>query len=130
MSGKTWINPARSSAWCIGLAYGFSVSHRPENPAIAGVPVAGQEDVAKRASPLYFVTKDSVPILIMHRDQDPLVPIEESKAFNDALQKAGVESQLVVLLGAGHYGPVFGKPDITKMVGDFFDRHLLSQPAR
>jgi dipeptidyl aminopeptidase/acylaminoacyl peptidase len=58
------------------------------------------------------------------------VPIEESKDFNAALQKAGVESKLVVLPGAGHADPAFGKPDITKTVGDFFDRHLLAQPAR
>ena len=102
----------------------------PKIEQLLGVPVAGHEDIAKHASPLYFVTKDSVPFLIMHGDQDPLVPLQESKDFNTALQKAGVESQLVVLPGAGHAGPAFGKPDITKTVGDFFDRHLPAQPAR
>jgi acetyl esterase/lipase len=102
----------------------------PKIEQLLGVPVAGHEDVAKRASPLYFVSKASAPILIMHGDKDPLVPLQESKDFNVALQKAGVESSLVVLPGAGHYGPAFNKPDIIKMVGDFFDRHLLSPPAR
>jgi acetyl esterase/lipase len=101
----------------------------PKIEQLLGVPVAGHEDVAKHASPLYFVTKESAPFLIMHGDKDPLVPIEESKAFNDALKKEGVESTLIVLPGAGHYGPDFGKPEITKIVGDFFDTHLLSKPA-
>ena len=83
-----------------------------------------------RASPITYVSAKAAPFLIMHGDQDPLVPIEESKDFNAALQKAGVETKLVVLPGAGHAGPAFGKPDITKTVGDFFDRHLLVQPAR
>ena len=102
----------------------------PKIEQLLGVPVAGHEDIAKLASPLYFVTKASAPFLIMHGDQDPLVPIEESKDFNAALQKAGVETKLVVLPGAGHAGPAFGKPDITKTVGDFFDRHLLAPPVQ
>jgi acetyl esterase/lipase len=96
----------------------------PKIEQLLGVPVADHVDIAKRASPLYFVTKESAPFLIMHGDKDPLVPIEESKCFDEALQKNGVESKLVILPGASHYGPAFGKPEITAVIGDFFDKHL------
>jgi len=79
---------------------------------------------AKRASPVYFVTSESAPFLIMQGDKDPLVPLQQSELLNTALKKAGVETELEVIPGGGHGGPGFITPDERKRMADFLDRHL------
>ena len=53
-------------------------------------------------SPLYHVTPDDPPTLLIHGDQDKQVPIWHSEKLHDAMAKEGVESQLVVIGGAAH----------------------------
>jgi len=82
---------------------------------------------ARLASPVYFVTRDAAPFLIVHGDHDPLVPLQQSQELEAALQKAGVESTFHVVAGAGHGGQGFVTPEIQKLIIDFFDRHLKPQ---
>jgi dipeptidyl aminopeptidase/acylaminoacyl peptidase len=42
-------------------------------------------------SPLHYVTKDAAPFLIMHGDQDAVVPLAQSVKLAQALKRAGVE---------------------------------------
>jgi pimeloyl-ACP methyl ester carboxylesterase len=60
------------------------------------------EDQYREYSPLYFASSDDPPTLIIHGDQDKLVPIIEGESMFQALQKAGVESKFVIIPGAGH----------------------------
>jgi acetyl esterase/lipase len=83
--------------------------------------VADRAELAKLAAPLTHVSKDDAPILMMHGDMDRLVPLSQSEVLHEALKKAGVDSTLHVVKGAGHG---FGGPEISKLVNDFFDRHL------
>ena len=53
-------------------------------------------------SPLYHVTPDDPPTLLIHGDQDKLVPIWHSEKLHDAMAKQGVVSQIVVISGAAH----------------------------
>jgi acetyl esterase/lipase len=74
------------------------------------------------ASPITYVTKDDAPFLIMHGDKDDTVPPDQSQDFYKALQKAGVESTLQIIEGAGHGWST--RPDLEKIVAEFFDKHL------
>ena len=74
---------------------------------------------------VYFVQPDASPFLIMQGDKDPLVPLQQSELLRAALQKAGVESHLQVLPGAGHGGGAFNSLESLKRMADFFDKHLL-----
>ncbi len=79
-------------------------------------------DVCRKASPITYVSKDDPPFLIMHGDQDPLVPLSQSQVFYDALKKVGVDATLKILEGAGHgFGP---KYNADKPVVEFFEKHL------
>ncbi|HSU68441.1 MAG TPA: alpha/beta hydrolase [Tepidisphaeraceae bacterium] len=89
-----------------------------------GGPVSEKKDLVAKANPLTFVSKESAPFLIIHGDHDKLVPVAQSQILNDALKAAGVESELVVLEGAGHGGPQFTQPKVLKQIADFFDKHL------
>lgn len=83
---------------------------------------------AALASPMTHVSKDAVPFLIMHGDQDTLVSVNQSRKLQDALTQAGVESTLTVIPGAGHGGNQFGEAEIAKQINEFFGKHL--KPAR
>lgn len=92
----------------------------PESRLIGG-PIQENREKAARANPITYVTKDDPPFLIMHGDQDPLVPHNQSELLRDALQKTGVEVTLHTVRGAGHG---FGGPPLLDLVGQFFDKHL------
>ncbi|MBT6630786.1 MAG: prolyl oligopeptidase family serine peptidase [Gemmatimonadetes bacterium] len=59
-------------------------------------------DLARLVSPLRHVSADCPPMLIIHGEIDPTVPLEESLIFHDALTAAGVDSTLNILPGIEH----------------------------
>lgn len=91
---------------------------------LLGGTVRDRPESAKQASALYQVSPDDPPFLIMHGDQDPAVPLEQSTRLHEALQKAGVAAALEVIAGAGHGGPAFQTDAVRKSIRDFFTRHL------
>ena len=80
----------------------------------------------RAASPIYAVTKDSAPFLLLHGDADDTVPIHNSEAMEQALRKAGVDVKFIRVAG-GKHGPDFGKPpnapDYLGEMVQWFDRH-------
>jgi acetyl esterase/lipase len=93
---------------------------------LIGGTVRENEEKARRASPVYFVKKDAAPFLIMHGDQDNVVPLQQSQIFEDALKKSRVECHLTILHGAGHGGPAFMSLPTLEAILQFLDRHLKS----
>ena len=91
---------------------------------LLGGTVRAHEELARSASPLYFVDPRSAPFLIVHGDRDATVPVQQSEELHAALRKAGVESTLRVLPGAEHGGPAFSTPENIALMTAFFDRHL------
>jgi acetyl esterase/lipase len=79
---------------------------------------------ADRDNVLKYVRKDNPPFLIVHGDADKTVPLLASERLNEALKKAGVEVNLVVMKGAGHGGPQFSDEAARKLYLEFFDKHL------
>lgn len=59
-------------------------------------------ELAIAASPLLFATKDDPPTLLLHGDEDTLVPLSQSRRMHDALEKVGVPTDFEVFPGAGH----------------------------
>jgi len=70
------------------------------------IPVAEIEadpTIALEASPVFHVDEDTVPMLVLHGNQDRVVPIEQSRNLADALGAAGIEF-VYAELPTGHYG--------------------------
>jgi acetyl esterase/lipase len=89
------------------------------------VPITDEDrlrEIARKISPITYVTPDDPPALLIHGDADILVPIQQSELFTTKLGNVGVESKLVVKKGAGHGWPGIDK-DITQ-IADWFDKHL------
>lgn len=65
--------------------------------------VQGAETFDLRSvSPLFTIDKLSVPVLMMHGDDDQRVPYKQSKLYADALQQAGKTYEFYTLKGEGH----------------------------
>lgn len=57
---------------------------------------------AAAISPVLFVSEDDPPTLLIHGDQDELVPLSHSERIKAAFDEANVTSELVVIEGAAH----------------------------
>ncbi|HCE42703.1 MAG TPA: lipase [Lentisphaeria bacterium] len=94
---------------------------------LLGGPVDQKKELAEQASPMHYVKnikvdkKNFPPFLIMHGEKDPVVPVEQSVDFQDALKAAGLDSILRVYKGKSH-GDLGG--DSMKVVEDFFEKNL------
>jgi acetyl esterase/lipase len=63
---------------------------------------ANDEAFARSVSPMNYVTKDCPPILIVHGDADPTVPIQQSIALYKKLQAANVKTEMITVAGGLH----------------------------
>jgi dipeptidyl aminopeptidase/acylaminoacyl peptidase len=85
----------------------------------------------KDASPFYHVKAGDPPFLIIQGEMDKLVNPAQATIFDQALTKAGVPHQLLVVKNAGHnYGSENGQPidpsihGMQQAVATFFDKYL------
>jgi len=95
----------------------------PESQLLGGL-VQQNPDLAARANPAAFASKDDPPFLIQHGDADPLVPAEQSEILADALKAAGVRVEFEIIKGGGHGGPLFQTPENLARVQRFLDSIL------
>ncbi len=93
---------------------------------LLGGPQSERADLARLASPHFHASSSSAPILILHGDQDELVPVEQSISFHRHLQEVGANSTLQIIEGGAHGGEAFNTPVIRNMMIKFFDSHLKS----
>ena len=59
-------------------------------------------EIAKRVSPLTYVRAGIPPIISIQGDADPVVPYSHSVRLQQALEKAGVDHELVTIPGGKH----------------------------
>ena len=82
-------------------------------------------ELYRAGSPISHISKKTPPILILHGTADKTVALEDSKAFDEALEKAGVEHQLVIVEGAPHSFDLEPKQkDLRPLVFEFLDKNL------
>jgi acetyl esterase/lipase len=93
-------------------------------PAFGIKPNATPEEIAQIArieSPIYTISPSFPPTLLVHGDADTLVPIQQSESFRDALKKAGVATDLVVVKGGKHDGATLAQ-GITRALAWFNEK--------
>ena len=69
-----------------------------------------------------YVSEDDSPFLIIHGDQDKLVPYHQSVLLKDALEKAGVSVKFYRVKGGGHGW--FKDPKVPELTKAFLEQHL------
>jgi len=95
-----------------------------------GGPMTEKMELAKKASPVTWVNKDTAPLFILHGTKDPLVPVSQSQELDEKMKAAGVEVKLDVLEGAGHGGKEFGAGDEPKKMVEFLNKHLMPESVQ
>jgi acetyl esterase/lipase len=99
----------------------------PDSPEarLWGRPTSEALELARTASPLTHLSRDTPPILILHGDADGVVHVSQSRQFEAAMKKAGAPGELVVLPGVGHSHVEVWIQKRDLILG-FFERHLRS----
>jgi acetyl esterase/lipase len=88
-------------------------------------PLTAREDIVRmlrEMSPITHVTTDDPPTILIHGDQDRVIPVGQSQSLVARLNEAKVPARLVVRDGVGHAYP--GWEADTKLITDWFDEHL------
>jgi acetyl esterase/lipase len=95
----------------------------PESHLLGGT-VREKQDLARSANPLTYIDKSDPPFLIMHGDNDQLVPLGQSIVLAKALIDAGVEVTMKTIPGAAHEGPQFRTAESRRLIEEFLTRNL------
>ena len=95
-----------------------------------GALLGGEEDtVIERsdlADPQFHINPGMAPLVILHGDQDPLVPLEVSEAFYEKLCQAGLADRcdLYVVKNGGHGTRELFQNECKDIILEFFDRYM------
>ena len=102
----------------------------PESQFI-GAPITKVPELVRLASPIAHVSAETVPFLILHGGADAVVPVEQSKAFYEALTQAGVPARLHIAEGKPHHGdPWYHETWVSDMCLDFLDEVFARRSER
>lgn len=89
-----------------------------------GKNIVRHREESYRNSPVYFVTKDAPPFLIIHGTADTTVPFSQGEELHDRLEEAGCDVSLLAIEGAGHADIRFFQKEIWDEIIKFFIEKL------
>ncbi len=84
------------------LARGANPPPSPDGKPYRFPALNFDKEQAADYSPIVHVSPDDPPTLLIHGDQDTLVPASNSEIIYKAFQQHKVKSQIIVIPGAGH----------------------------
>ncbi len=96
----------------------------PESQLIGG-PIQENKEKTAKANPVTYVTKEAPSFLVVHGNQDPLVPYQQSVLLVNALLVAGADVKFYTVIGAGHGR--FTDPKLPTLTQAFLDKHLKAE---
>ncbi|MBI3837911.1 MAG: alpha/beta hydrolase [Planctomycetia bacterium] len=105
-------------------SYGKSVDAAEVLPLFLGGDLAHARRRHILASPLYWVTPQAAPTLLLHGTKDPYVAFEQATWIHDRLKAAEVEVELIELKDAGHGFKGADAERAEAAMFEFFDKHL------
>jgi acetyl esterase/lipase len=122
------------AAVCVSGVYDLLLEEKGDfpnsenDPAIVwflgGTPRQKRE-LARRASPVAYLSRDDPPVLVLHGEKDPRIDAEQARQFALALQAIGRKDAVVLLPGDGHGTDVLPRdPQQRRRVREFFARNL------
>jgi acetyl esterase/lipase len=101
--------------------FGLNV-RRPALERFLGAIPEQTPELATLASPIAHVDRQDPPLLLLHGDQDPQMPINQAHELQGAYEKLGLDVDFHVVHGAAHGGDVFYSPPHLKPALDFLGR--------
>ncbi len=105
-----------------------TATHRPmRTDAVALLLGASPEEapeLAALASPVTHVDASDPPMLLLHGDQDPQMPINQAHELHGKYKQHDLPVSFEVLHGAAHGGDAFFDPQRTRRVAEFLHRFV------
>lgn len=80
--------------------------------------------LARLASPVFHVDKSDPPLLLLHGDQDPQMPVNQALELAGAYQKVKAPVQLEIVPGAAHGGAIFYDAERMAIVRKFLEKYF------
>lgn len=103
----------------------FGASVRgPALERLLGGPLGSISGIAKLASPVSHVDASDPPLLLLHGDQDPQMPINQAHELHGVYEAHGLPVQFEVVHGAKHGTPEFFDAKRTAVVAAFLKEHF------
>ena len=99
----------------------------PESPesSFMGFPIQEQPSAVQRANTAAYASADCPPMLIVHGDEDKLVPHHQSRLLHEALVAAGAPDVTLYIVAGGGHGDGFDEDaELQRLTEDFLERHL------
>ena len=81
-------------------------------------------EIAKLASPIFHVDKDDPPLLLIHGDQDPQMPINQAHELHGVYKRLNLPVDFEVIYGGAHGGKAFFDEERMALVDHFLKHHL------
>ena len=91
----------------------------PAIELLLGGPLEEKENLARFGSPVFQVDPSDPPLLILHGDQDPQMPINQAHELHGVAKQHGLTTHFEVVHGAAHGGPLFTDEARTELVAAF-----------
>jgi acetyl esterase/lipase len=103
--------------------FGLNI-REPALVRLLGAPPKDAEPLARLASPVFQVDAGDPPLLLLHGDQDPQMPINQSHELEGAYERLGLPVDFIVVHGAAHGGDAFFAKENLDRVEKFLDAAL------
>ncbi len=82
-------------------------------------------DIMEGINPVYEVTPQTPPIMLLHSEHDVVVPVGQSRVMRNALREAGMEHELIVMDGEDHWlSTANARTEMLTRSIEFIDRHI------
>jgi len=81
-----------------------------------------QVELIRRYSPYSYISAKTPPVMLVHGDRDPYVPIRQSERLLQKLNENHIPAELIVKTGGNHGWSDIGKE--YEQVAAWFDQHL------
>lgn len=106
--------------------HGLSV-RKPALDLLLGAQPENVPDLAKLASPVEHADATDPPLLMIHGDQDPQVPIAQSHELAGKYRQLERPYQFEIIKGGEHGGKSFFDEQRQELMKEFLDKHLKAQ---
>lgn len=83
-----------------------------------------KEELAKLASPVFHLDANDPPLLLLHGDQDPQMPINQSLELYGAYREKGLDAEFLPVYQAAHGGRKFHDGERLKAATEFLKKNL------
>lgn len=103
--------------------YGHAM-RAPALEQLLGGSVEDKKELVRLASPIIHVDRADPPLLLLHGDQDPQMPINQSHELHGSYKHLGLPVHFEVIHGAAHGGDAFFDAPRTKIVSTFLREHI------